>query len=109
MQGEPKFGRWDAALKSEYAALQDPSGKPPPRSRQDVVTDHSGVLEKFEGLGAVLRVGHAPASCASGHLASCKLAFLPTSHLQQSIQCEQACVNSPTVTAAEATCKVVSM
>lgn len=60
LQGEPKFARWDAALKAEYAELQgQSSGRPAPKSHLDVVTDKSGLFERFESLGALLRVRHA--------------------------------------------------
>lgn len=60
LQGEPKFARWDAALKAEYAELQgQSSGRLAPKSHLDVVTDKSGLLERFESLGAILRVRHA--------------------------------------------------
>lgn len=57
MQGEPEFKRWDAALKAEYAKLQ--SARSGTKAHLDLVTDGSGLAEKFESLGATLQVRHA--------------------------------------------------
>ena len=57
MQGEPDLKRWDAALKAEYAELQ--SGRSGAKAHLGPLTDESGLAEKFESLGATLRVRRA--------------------------------------------------
>ena len=63
LQGEPRFARWDAILKAECAELQGRfSGGPAPMSHLHIMTDNPGLFERFESLGATLRVRHAYSS-----------------------------------------------
>ena len=57
VQGEPEFDRWDAILKAEYAEME--SGRSGAKAHLDLMTDKSGLAERFESLGAMLRVKHA--------------------------------------------------
>lgn len=57
LQGEPKFERWKAELEAPYKSPQlNPSAKQPPRTHAGMVVDHPELTEKFESLGATLRV-----------------------------------------------------
>lgn len=57
LQGEPNFDRWKAELEAPYKPPQTASSaKPTPRAHANTMSDYPELTEKFEALGAILRV-----------------------------------------------------